>query len=114
VSVVVEIGELVAPLCYYAQRVFEEGHNDQESANCWYVSVGAAVSENPCREPRATPAAQQRPKSWQTHGFSGSDQLSRMSSILLVCTLSWSSGLGSFLVSSLRPALPKGLWLPRW
>ena len=39
-SVVVEIGELVSPLCYYAQRVFEEGHHNQESANCWYVSVG--------------------------------------------------------------------------
>jgi hypothetical protein len=39
VSVVVEICELVTPLCHYAQRVFEEGHNNQEAADCGEVAI---------------------------------------------------------------------------
>jgi hypothetical protein len=39
VSVIVEICELVTPLCNYAQRVFEKGNNNQETANCWKISI---------------------------------------------------------------------------
>lgn len=38
-SVVVEVRELVAPLRYYAQRVFKESNNDQEASDCWEVAV---------------------------------------------------------------------------
>lgn len=38
VSVVVQIGELVAPLCDDAQSIFEERHNDEEAANGGNVS----------------------------------------------------------------------------
>jgi hypothetical protein len=38
VSVVVEICELVAPLCDYAQRVFEEGDNNQEATDCGEIA----------------------------------------------------------------------------
>jgi hypothetical protein len=39
VSVVMEICELVVPLCYYAQRVFEESDYNQEAANCWKIAI---------------------------------------------------------------------------
>jgi hypothetical protein len=39
VSVVMEICELVAPLCDYAQRVFEEGDNNQEAADCGEIAI---------------------------------------------------------------------------
>jgi hypothetical protein len=39
VPVVVEICELVVPLCQYAQRVFEESDDDQEAADCWQISI---------------------------------------------------------------------------
>jgi hypothetical protein len=40
VSVVVEIEELVAPLRYYSQGIFEKCYNDEEAADGWEVSVG--------------------------------------------------------------------------
>jgi hypothetical protein len=39
VSVVVQICELVVPLCYYAQRIFEKGDDDQEAADCRKISI---------------------------------------------------------------------------
>ena len=38
-SVVEEIGELVPPLSHYAERVFEKGYDDKETANCWEVTA---------------------------------------------------------------------------
>lgn len=41
--VVVEVGELVAPLGHYAQRILEEGNDNQESTNCGQIT-GYSVS----------------------------------------------------------------------
>jgi hypothetical protein len=38
-SVVVQVRELVAPLCYYAERILNEGDDDQEASNCGQVPV---------------------------------------------------------------------------
>lgn len=54
-----------------------------------------------------------RARAGSTHGFTGSASVSSQSSILLVCSLMASKGLGS-LVASARPGPPNGLWLPRW
>lgn len=32
-AVVVEVVELIAPLCYYPQGILEERHDDEETAN---------------------------------------------------------------------------------
>lgn len=37
-SVVMQISELIAPLGYYAQGIFEEGNDDQEAANGWKIA----------------------------------------------------------------------------
>lgn len=39
VTVVMQVEELVVPLCYYAKGVLEEGHHDQEAADGGHVSV---------------------------------------------------------------------------
>jgi hypothetical protein len=44
VSVIVEICELVAPLCNDSQRVFEEGNNDQKATECGQVAIQDTVS----------------------------------------------------------------------
>lgn len=44
VAIVVQVEDLVAPLCYYAQRILEERHDDEESADCGHVSVMTCVS----------------------------------------------------------------------
>lgn len=38
VPVVMEVKQLVVPLRYYSQRIFEEGYDDQKAANGWEVS----------------------------------------------------------------------------
>lgn len=43
-SVVVEVCELVAPLCQNAQRIFEESDDDQEAADSWEVPIQTHVS----------------------------------------------------------------------
>jgi len=35
-----EVEELVAPLRYYSQGIFEKGYDDEEAADRWEVSVG--------------------------------------------------------------------------
>ena len=110
--VVVEICELVVPLGQYAQRVFEESNDNQKSTDGGQVPVGS-ISARASQNWRARSVGSAA-KAGSTHGLTGSDSVSRKSSILLVCSRSWSSGLGSFVVLSLRPPLPKGLWLPRW
>ena len=32
-AVIVQIGELVAPLCYYSEGILEECHDNEEAAN---------------------------------------------------------------------------------
>ena len=105
-SVVVQVGELVAPLCYYAERILNEGDNDQEASNCGQIPIQPPLAF--CRRPNCALELQSR-RPGSTHGFTGSDTVSNQSSILLVCSRSWSSGLGSLVVPSLRPAPPKGL-----
>lgn len=43
-SVVVEVRELVAPLCQNAQRILQESDNDQEAADSWKVPIQNYVS----------------------------------------------------------------------
>lgn len=38
-TVVMQVKKLVAPLCYYTQGIFEESHDNQESADCGQVAV---------------------------------------------------------------------------
>jgi hypothetical protein len=38
-SVVVEVGELIAPLSNYAERVLNEGNDDQEASHCGQIPV---------------------------------------------------------------------------
>jgi hypothetical protein len=33
-----EVEKLVAPLCYDADGIFEEGDDDEEAADCWEIS----------------------------------------------------------------------------
>ena len=40
VPVIVQVEQLIAPLCYYSQCVLEESDDDQEAADGWEVSVG--------------------------------------------------------------------------
>jgi hypothetical protein len=39
VSVVMEVNELILPLRYYSQGIFEKCHDDEETTDCWEVSV---------------------------------------------------------------------------
>ena len=39
--VVMEIGELVVPLGYYAQRVLEESNDNQKSTDCGQVPIAS-------------------------------------------------------------------------
>lgn len=43
-AVVMEVCELVAPLCQNAQRILEEGNNNQEAAYGWEISIQNQVS----------------------------------------------------------------------
>jgi hypothetical protein len=38
-AVVVQVSELISPLCHDAQRIFEKGNDNQEATNCWYISI---------------------------------------------------------------------------
>lgn len=49
VAVVMQVEELVVPLCYYAQGILEEGDNNQESADHGHVSV------QPSAQPHSSP-----------------------------------------------------------
>jgi hypothetical protein len=44
VSVVVEVRELVAPLCQNAQRILEESDNDQEAADSWKIPIETTLA----------------------------------------------------------------------
>lgn len=101
VSVVVQVGELVAPLGDDAQGILEESDDDEETANGRDVAAALSVAEESTKGSRTT------------HGLTGCDKVSSQSSILLVCSRMASSGLGS-LVASGRPGFPKEGCEPRW
>jgi hypothetical protein len=42
VAVVVQVEELVVPLCYYSDDVLDEGYDDEEAADGWQVTVSNA------------------------------------------------------------------------
>lgn len=44
VAVVMQVDELVAPLCDDSQRVFEEGDDDEEASEGWQIAVYAYMS----------------------------------------------------------------------
>lgn len=50
VSVVVQVGELVAPLGDDAQSIFKEGDNDEETANGRDVAIALLVTCKMCDE----------------------------------------------------------------
>jgi hypothetical protein len=52
VSVVVQVGELVAPLCDDAQGILEEGDDDEESANRREITAKQTSAE--CNSKRAS------------------------------------------------------------
>lgn len=51
-SVIVEVCELVAPLCQDAQRILEESDNDQEAADSWKVPIQSYISSTVAGEAR--------------------------------------------------------------
>jgi hypothetical protein len=51
VSVIVEICELVVPLCHYAERVFEECYDDEEAADAREVPIECNISHALARTP---------------------------------------------------------------
>ncbi len=38
VAVVMEVEKLVVPLCYYSQRILDEGDDDEEATDCGEVT----------------------------------------------------------------------------
>lgn len=51
-SVVVQVEQLVAPLRYYSQRIFEECNDDQEAAEGWEVSINCRSRQHDCSPSR--------------------------------------------------------------
>lgn len=108
-TIVVQVKQLVIPLCYYSDGVLNEGHDDQEAADGGQVAGGRApVSAfgSAKDQPKINQDKRGKCDSWNTHGLIGSLTVSRRSSILLVCWRIASSGLWADL-SSAGP--PKGL-----
>jgi hypothetical protein len=84
VSVVLEVRELVAPLRDNSKGIFDEGYDDQETANGWEVS-GEALGQHRLSHHDAAELLLRARRGW-THGLTGSESVSRKSSILLVCS----------------------------
>ena len=107
VSVVLEVEKLIIPLGHDPDCIFHECADDEEPSSCGYVSTARKSPDQ--RDVSSsilgtcTLAIRSRlgrcPKT--THCFIGSAAVSSHSSILLVCSLSCSSGLGSFVASAL-------------
>lgn len=117
VSVVLEVDKLIPPLRDDSQGVFEKGDNDEEPPNGWEISaieyfvksISFLFAASFCLHLLHIVLASISSFLEQgTYGFSGSEMVSNQSSILLVCSRIWSSGLGS-LVASARPGPPKRL-----
>ena len=114
VSVIVEIDELVAPLSDDSERVFQEGDNDEKAANRWKISTAISISKYKSKKKfgrrfnMRKAIVCNRECDGEAYGFTGSDNVSSQSSILLVCSRIASRGLGS-LVASARPGPPNRL-----
>lgn len=100
-AVVVEVGELVGPLCYYSERILDKGDDDEEATDRGEVAATQLSDVARVRAPR---------REDKTYGLRGSLRLSKRSSILLVCARMASSALDPSGVSSLDP--PNGFWAP--
>ena len=108
VSVVLEVEKLIIPLGHDPYCILDECADDEESSSCWYVST-TSTPLNQRKVSSSTPGICTRQHSLKTtHCFIGSAAVSNQSSILLVCSLSCSSGLGS-LVASALPGPPNRL-----
>ena len=108
VSVVLEVEKLIIPLGYDPYCIFHECTDYEEPSSCRYVSKASkslsqrdASSSTPgtCTLQYVAPVLAGISKT--THCFMGSAAVSSHSSILFVCSLSCSSGLGSFVASAL-------------
>jgi len=91
VSVITQVDKLVVPLRDDSEGVFEESHDNQEAANGWEIPVCgplASIHGYDLREARDL--------CLRTYGLMGSEMLSKKSSIFPVVSLTFSSGLGSF------------------
>lgn len=62
-AVIMKIQELIAPLCYYAQSIFEESHNNEKSADRGKVTVRPSASRLLPRRSRRK-ARIPRPTKW--------------------------------------------------
>ena len=108
VSVVLEVKKLIIPLGHNPYCILNECANNEEASSCWYISTASKPLNQP-NVPSSTLGICTRPHSLKTtHCFTGSAAVSNHSSILFVCSLSWSSGLGSFVASAL-PGPPNRL-----
>ena len=87
---VVEICQLIVPLRNDPNCVLEERDHDQEASNSGQISTSVQHSNS-----HVIPYS-----SCFTYGLIGSDIVSSQSSILLVCSLMASRGLGSFVASA--------------
>ena len=98
-TVVVKVEQLVAPLCYYSDRILDEGDDNEESSD------GREVAARDSQHGKEGGGGR-----GSTYGLRGSLRVSRRSSILLVWALMASRGLEFAVSASLCP--PKGLWAP--
>lgn len=87
-SVVVEVCELIAPLCQNAQRILKESDNDQEAADSWQISIQGRISSI-----ASWTAPDCRKSTLQAPQLSGNSRLNRVGQGIqeildLVCLLS--------------------------
>jgi len=102
---VAQIEKLITPLRDNSDRVFDERDNDEKAANGGQVpAVQHRISNDASIDGVGTIMSLSNGMKGHAHGLRGSPNVLRKSSILLVCSLIWSSGLGSFVAS-----LPLGL-----
>ena len=117
-SVVVQVEQLITPLRDNSKSIFQEGNHNEETSNCWEVSIDSISQHkiavvrivkgwvNGMRKPPKSKLPARGPisrLSWgETYGFTGSLKVSKRSSILLVCARMVSRELGLFVSSPLE------------
>lgn len=91
-SVVMEVEELVAPLGYNSEGIFDECADNEEASYRWNVSVLSAstgqhaVLSHSSEDMNKAPIRNKQDEA--THGFMGSAAVSSHSSSLFVCSRS--------------------------
>ena len=108
VSVVLEVEKLIIPLGHDPYCVLNECADNEESSSCWYVSTASTPSTQSKLSSSIPKTCTRQHSLKTTYCFMGSAAVSNQSSILFVCSLSCSSGLGS-LVASALPGPPNRL-----